>query len=1013
MSWNPTPVFGGARWNGNATVASTRQLLSTSSGLYEDLKDFNFSTISVSTLIVPIWISTPVLYVSDIIGANIDISGIVINKDGVFNAPVVSLSSVNFKGFDSLLNLDVSFDFGLGNAIGGIAGGLGALVGGATIAVGTGVGLAIQGAEQGLATLVAGRPQNFISQENYETINFTTQLQISTLGNAYPLYSSIFRTVSSVAPNQVPGPEIFLSTFFSPGQICIRAVSDPFNLITGDSNLNTSTIQSYGQWVPLENLEPTNIIAESVSTNTLSTNFGYIDIANVLAIEGVTGLFSNVGIDTNLSMNYQADLLFQTGATNYGALVGNLNNMYIQTTSGFIFTDVGSIVENASLTLGSNADESFLKVSSIFSKGNIQANSGYISSLTVENLTVVSTINLTSTNVENITSTTTLNADTANINVLNASTISDFKFISQLGNPNGPFCMRVENTQISTAYDQVSSLTQNILNANLTIGVNDQTSNVMTRFTAVYTSNVEQWASTLLIWNTATVTGTMDLGFLTMWSTPTATFSGTFDLVIQAQPGSNVAGLIVTEKTNQFNPQLPSTILQTGILPPGTSNSYRFSIQSNGWWTYESPAGPPYTSDNSNVFQIYQDINDSYIKGTDRLHIVAGDILLDGDVAFQTITTDNVITEDLTTNVANISTLNNQYFNANSIYVSTLSANPLTGGIQTFYSKPSTLGFNAQPTTVNPTAHSFIVNSPDFIPTFTLIPPFMGSNQFTSYNASSWNQSIWNNTTAFSLGPPGVYLGDIQTALGPYSAQFWINNAIVSPAYALNIYVITSAGSNLLGFIPGNNYGLIQTNDGVTWTLNSNVPDPQGIVGGTFSNVITMSQTASLTQETHTKNYQIQAPNTTVLTGSMNLYADQIRVNSRRYGSAESAGLASFPIGIENTVYVDAGMSWTQEPPLSGIWETVAANIIYNINNTIFYDFNSWIIQIIPSRLRTNVYPVYSWDVQPGVFALGGGGFCWGYNRFFQIASGPSGPGVGTTDNYNWIIAFPRNYCTY
>lgn len=237
-----------ANWQGSQTIATRKQLLSTSAGLYDDLKDFNFSTIQVSTLNVPQWISTAALYVSDIKGFQIDISGISITQDGIFNAPIVSLSSIGFKGFDSLLDLDVSFDLGLGSAIGGIAAGLGALVGGATIAVGTGVGLAVSGAEQGIATMVAGRPQNFISQTSYETINFTTQLQISTLGNAYPLYSTIFRTVSSVSADSVPGREIFTSTFINPGTLCIRSVSDPFNLITGDSNLNTSTIQSFGQW---------------------------------------------------------------------------------------------------------------------------------------------------------------------------------------------------------------------------------------------------------------------------------------------------------------------------------------------------------------------------------------------------------------------------------------------------------------------------------------------------------------------------------------------------------------------------------------------------------------------------------------------------------------------------------------------------------------------------------------------------------------------------------------------
>lgn len=241
-----------ALWSGTPSYATKKQLVSSISGLYDDLQDFQFSTISqVSTLNVSQWISTPLLYVSDIVGANISISGITISQDGVFNAPIVSLSSLSFKGLDKLLDVDLSFDLGLGDAIGGLLGGLGAAVGGAFIAVGTGVGLAIQGAEQGIATMVAGRPQNYINSNVYETINFTTQLQISTLGNAYPLYSTIRREVSSLSADSVPGREIFTSTFFTPGTTCIRSVSDPFQLITGNSNLNTSSLQSFGQWVPL------------------------------------------------------------------------------------------------------------------------------------------------------------------------------------------------------------------------------------------------------------------------------------------------------------------------------------------------------------------------------------------------------------------------------------------------------------------------------------------------------------------------------------------------------------------------------------------------------------------------------------------------------------------------------------------------------------------------------------------------------------------------------------------
>lgn len=242
-------------WTGTSAFATKTQLLSSIGGLYADLQDIsglNFQNLNVSTLTALEWISAPILYVSDIKGANIDISGIVISEDGILNAPVVSLSTLSLKGFDSLLDLDVSFDLGLGQAIGGLLGGLGAAVGGALIAVGTGAGLAIKGAEEGIATIVAGRPQNFLNSNVYEQINFQTQLQISTLGALYPLYSTIERLVSSTgASDVIPGKEIFVSTFFGPGTQCIRSMSDPFHLITGDENINTSTIQSFGQWVPL------------------------------------------------------------------------------------------------------------------------------------------------------------------------------------------------------------------------------------------------------------------------------------------------------------------------------------------------------------------------------------------------------------------------------------------------------------------------------------------------------------------------------------------------------------------------------------------------------------------------------------------------------------------------------------------------------------------------------------------------------------------------------------------
>jgi len=384
----------GASWAGSQKLATRQQLISTSAGLYDDLKDFNFSTIQTSTLTVPQWISTSALYVSDIQGFQIDISGIIINKDGVFNAPVVSLSSMSFKGFDSLLDLDVSFDLGLGNAIGGIAAGLGALVGGGLIAVGTGAGLAIQGAEQGIATMVAGRPQNFISQTSYETINFTTQLQISTLGNAYPLYSTIFRTVSSVSADSVPGREIFTSTFISPGSLCIRSVSDPFNLISADSNMNTSTIQSFGQWtiVPQDpSVVGDDITARNATFSTLNlvTDNTVPGSLNAFSSEVKAQTYSNfipntLPVNPPLQQMTTNSNLFQTNQTFFSNVNTYISTPFAQFTSsittlpGGFYQVPSSLVSSLSLFSWDNPSTDGNFILSYDSLGNVWPSTGLI-----------------------------------------------------------------------------------------------------------------------------------------------------------------------------------------------------------------------------------------------------------------------------------------------------------------------------------------------------------------------------------------------------------------------------------------------------------------------------------------------------------------------------------------------------------------------------------------------------------------------------------------------------------
>lgn len=248
-----------ANWQGNPSNIPTIPQISTIAG---NISTINADISTLYNLSAPVSslsgrVSTLETFFQDISGGIVVINELVTDlvSSSVANIPLLNVSTIgikvetkpSFSAFKSLFSIDL----GLGQAIGGLLGGLGGATAGGLVGVGTGVGLTAQALEQGWGTMMAPRGKNFINQSTFEVLNMTTQLQISTLGDAYPLYSTIFRTVSTNQPNIEPGREIFVSTFFLPGTTCIRSISDPFNLLTGDSNLNTSTLQAFGEWTPI------------------------------------------------------------------------------------------------------------------------------------------------------------------------------------------------------------------------------------------------------------------------------------------------------------------------------------------------------------------------------------------------------------------------------------------------------------------------------------------------------------------------------------------------------------------------------------------------------------------------------------------------------------------------------------------------------------------------------------------------------------------------------------------
>ena len=149
-----------------------------------------------------------------------------------------------------------SINLGLGNVIQGLLGGaatqgLGVVLGGAALATGT-------------VALMTGRQSGGVNPGVFQTVNGSTQLQFSTV-NA--VTTNIFATTNSPNPLTTPGSTIYTSTIVPAGTYCVRSVGDPLNITN-----NASTIQMFGQWVPvfqspatIPNLSTTNINLSSIN----------------------------------------------------------------------------------------------------------------------------------------------------------------------------------------------------------------------------------------------------------------------------------------------------------------------------------------------------------------------------------------------------------------------------------------------------------------------------------------------------------------------------------------------------------------------------------------------------------------------------------------------------------------------------------------------------------------------------------------------------------------------------
>jgi hypothetical protein len=243
--------------------------------------------VTVSSFVAADYVSATELFVSSINGAEfsgaagggIQVSTLVTNNiSSVFGDFQVQLvSTLGFSLGSNSFSLG-GVNLGLGNILGQITGGALGIIGAATgtVALGTGV-----------AALLQTRGTKNINTSNYETINGTTQLQVSTIGD---YVSSVYRFSSGNPADQEVGEEYFISTIFAPGSMLLRSFSDPLNT----ASTPTSTIQSFGPWVALPIAAMSSIADWSFEPALSNVNMNGYDVTNANALIGNSVVVSSV-----------------------------------------------------------------------------------------------------------------------------------------------------------------------------------------------------------------------------------------------------------------------------------------------------------------------------------------------------------------------------------------------------------------------------------------------------------------------------------------------------------------------------------------------------------------------------------------------------------------------------------------------------------------------------------------------------------------------------------------------
>ena len=271
-----------------------------------------------------------------------------------------------------------NIDLGLGSLVGGIVGAVGANA--------LSIGLGAAGLGTGIAGLALARKSGTgIDPTVFQTINGTSQLQFSTLGQPT---LTVFTLTDELDYTHAPGSTIYTSTIIPAGSRAVRTVSDPLNLANSDGGLGLG-IQGYSQW---ESIYP-GTLQLNESSITTTGNGSKIIMSSApganISIIGDGGLFMTPRVDGTGTIQIDAtSIYFNSGNLDVyeSVFVGRISTLSsIQGASGVPVSVYPGIITStltvSSLTVGATTQPTF--VTSTLTTGTLSVTNSAAVSQTV------------------------------------------------------------------------------------------------------------------------------------------------------------------------------------------------------------------------------------------------------------------------------------------------------------------------------------------------------------------------------------------------------------------------------------------------------------------------------------------------------------------------------------------------------------------------------------------------------------------------------------------------------